>query len=110
MALALRATTQAGAELLGDAALAYPGEPQESDVNKNIAAARESGVRLLIRILSRSYGADNQQTATGAIDLLYDLRRVRRSLLEYIAESGRAYEEAGRLGGFHLKTWRSVTI
>eukprot|EP00959_Pyramimonas_sp_CCMP1952_P227195 4750387-Pyramimonas_sp.AAC.1 len=75
MALGLQVTTQSGQILQGDAALAYAGEPQQLDGAGQVArAATESGVQLLIRILSRRYGADNQQMATSTIDQFYDLR------------------------------------
>ena len=103
MALGLQITTQAGNNLQGDAALAYPGEPQQLDGNGNIiAAATENGIQVLMRILSRRYGADSQQLATGTIDQFYDLRRGRPSLLEYMAEFEHTYEEANRLGNLNL--------
>eukprot|EP00959_Pyramimonas_sp_CCMP1952_P075214 1571947-Pyramimonas_sp.AAC.1 len=84
MALGLQVSTQTGVNLQGDAALAYPGELQQLDGQGNtLVAATESGIQILIRILSRRYGADNQQMATGTIDQFYDLRRGRLSLLDH---------------------------
>eukprot|EP00959_Pyramimonas_sp_CCMP1952_P470090 9496081-Pyramimonas_sp.AAC.1 len=95
MAFGLQVSTQAGANLQGDAALAHPGEPQQLDGQGNtLVAATESGIQVLIIILSRRYGADNQHMATGTIDQFYDLRRGRLPLLEYMAEFEHTYEEA----------------
>ena len=82
VALSLTLGTRQGIELQGDTALAYPGEAVQTDGQGDaLLAATESGVQSLIRILSRRYGADNQQTASGTIDMFYDLRRERLSLL-----------------------------
>ena len=64
MALSLRLANQAAVVLVGDEALAYPGEAQILDGMGAIQhPAVESGTQQLIRLLSRRYGADNQQTS-----------------------------------------------
>ena len=88
MAMALRMNNRVGTELSGDAALSYPGEPEQVDPSSGavLQPAIESGLQRLIRTLARRYGADSQQTATGLIDIFVDLRRGRMSLLDYLNE------------------------
>jgi hypothetical protein len=105
LAMSLRIDTLGPAGVLvGDAALAFPGQAQAIDPQTGLLLqpAIESGMQQIIRVLQHSYGADDQQVTVSTIDMFLDLRRGRSSLLEYLNEAEHLYNEANSIGGFVL--------
>ena len=71
-----------GEVLVGDAALAHPGE----DAQPRNHHGSPSGMQRLIALLREKYGTEAQEQVTQYIDDFLDLRRGRHSLLEYLIE------------------------
>ena len=101
IALALRIVTQQGGILTGAQALAFGGQ-DETLVGMQVIAAVPPGVHQLLHKPKEQYEDDSQQTSTQALDLFFDHRRGRLSLMEYLAEHEYTYDEAEYLGGLQL--------
>ena len=97
LATELRLTKQDGTILVGDAALAHPGEEATAE-----RAATPSGLQRLIAVLREKYGTETQDQVTQDIDDFLDLRRTRHTLLEYLIEFEHRYDHAAASSGLNV--------
>ena len=77
----------------GMAALAFQGEPADPAAQPP-QAATPTGLQALIQVLKEKYGATDQDQQGVDLDDLLDLRRGRRTLMEYLIEFEHRYDKA----------------
>ena len=87
---------QDGAILVGDAALAFAGEPAAQ--NGQIPATI-SGFQALVAMLTKNYGAEAQDQAAQDIDDFLELRRGQKDLNSYLVEFDYRYDHAKQSSG-----------
>ena len=103
IAMSLTVVAHTGVRLVGDEALSYEGQDAGVDPQTGQPTpAHENGLQQLLRLLTRWYGADQDQNTTEVIDQFIDLRRGRLSLLDYLNEHQFTYDEAALIGGLQF--------
>ena len=94
LALELRVTRQDGTVLVGDSALAFPGETATQH-----AAAVKAGLQALLEVLARHYGIEPEAQTAQHIDDFLDLRRGSKDLNTYLVEFDYRYDHARSSAG-----------
>ena len=90
---------QNGQVLVGDAALAFPGEQPGVDANGLALPATPSGLQRVMTVLQEKYGTEAQDQVAQDLDDFLDLRRGRHTLLDFAIEFEHRYDQAPQAAG-----------